>query len=293
MKTRFRIIICAPLAIGALASLANAADLASAKALYASASYEEALTKLADDTNSDQPEQVDQYRALCLLALGRTDEAQASLEKIVTRNPLYRMTDDVSPRLVELFTQARKRMLPGAAKERYVQAKAAFDNGDFAAAADAFRQLLTIVGDPDARGEGVSDLRQLASGFLQLSEAALTPAPAAAPPPVVSAPATPVAAAPAFYTTDDHDVVPPVEIQRRMPVYSPIPGFSAQSFRGTLLVMIDEEGRVESAQLMKPIWPGYDNALLTMARQWRFRPATRDGVPVKFRSRYEIALKPS
>jgi iron complex outermembrane recepter protein len=78
-----------------------------------------------------------------------------------------------------------------------------------------------------------------------------------------------------------------------MPVYSPIPGFSNQSFHGTLLVTIDEEGRVESAQLMKPMWPGYDNALLNMARQWKFHPATRGGVPVKFRSRYEIALKPS
>ena len=56
-----------------------------AKALYADASYDEALTVLK---NSDAAE-AHQYRALCLIALGRTQEAERALEALINAAPTY------------------------------------------------------------------------------------------------------------------------------------------------------------------------------------------------------------
>jgi thioredoxin-like negative regulator of GroEL len=104
---------------------ADSPELGNAKTLYAQASYEDALTQLNGITDADTANQVDQYRALCLLALGRDREAQASLERIVVRAPLYVVKDDdASPKLVKLFQQVRQRTLPAAAKDLYARARA-------------------------------------------------------------------------------------------------------------------------------------------------------------------------
>ena len=83
---------------GATTPAKPAGDLAAAKALYASGDYEEALNNLSAIKADDSVDEVEEYRLLCLLALGRTAEAQRSLERLVTRNPLFKMSEaDVSP----------------------------------------------------------------------------------------------------------------------------------------------------------------------------------------------------
>src|SRR6476660_9117846 len=66
-----------------------------AKALYDSASFDEALTVL-DNLGRTQPEtdveEVQRYRALCLLALNRTNDAQKAIEIVFSRDPLYRLS---------------------------------------------------------------------------------------------------------------------------------------------------------------------------------------------------------
>ena len=87
---------------------APAEDLDSVKALYAEASYEEALAKLDTLDGEIDPVMANQYRALCLLGLGKTRDAEAPLQRIVAANPLYTITPgDVSPRLVDLFKAIR------------------------------------------------------------------------------------------------------------------------------------------------------------------------------------------
>ena len=88
---------------GGVLAQAAAGDLDSAKALYAAASYEEALATL-DQLGAADSIQVNQYRALCLLALGRARDAEAPLQQIVSADPLYKLpAGEVSPRLVDLF----------------------------------------------------------------------------------------------------------------------------------------------------------------------------------------------
>ena len=348
--------LAAAVVVVLLASVVPArADLSAIRALYASAAYEEALTQLkaAADAGED-PVQIEQYRALCQIALGRLSDAEQAVERLIARNPLYRIQDrDVSPRLVAMFADVRKRLLPATAKERYAKAKASYDSGNFAAAASDFRVMLQLVADLDPGEAGMSDLKQLGEGFLKLAEASLTPpapkpapatkpeaaeqnaaaAPAATPPPAQAKaipnvppppnaattepatakprPAAPVApppapaptdraaagtrssAEPVLFSVDDADVTPPAEISAVLPRYLPPSGFSQLVFRGTLVVIVDEEGRVESAELVKPVSATYDATLLKAARQWRFKPATRNGRPVRYRKLFEIVLRPA
>ena len=73
-----------------------------ARDLYASAAYEDALTVLNRVPETSRPAEeanaIAQYRAFCLLALGRTSEAERAIESVISREPTYRPTvSDVSP----------------------------------------------------------------------------------------------------------------------------------------------------------------------------------------------------
>lgn len=63
--------------------------------------------------------------------------------------------------------------------------------------------------------------------------------------------------------------------------------------RVTVLVLIDENGRVESARLQGKAPPGLEKAVLSAVRSAQFRPATKDGVPVKMYKAISIEVKPS
>jgi TonB family protein len=53
-------------------------------------------------------------------------------------------------------------------------------------------------------------------------------------------------------------------------------------------VVIDEQGKVISASLIRTVNPRYDPELLQAAKSWTFQPATKDGVPVRYR--YTVAV---
>src|SRR6185503_5973287 len=66
-----------------------------ARELYASARYDEALAVLNDlrpadaaNANSDR-KSIEQYRSLCLLALGRGSEAESAIAAVVTADPTF------------------------------------------------------------------------------------------------------------------------------------------------------------------------------------------------------------
>jgi TonB family protein len=95
------------------------------------------------------------------------------------------------------------------------------------------------------------------------------------------------------FTNGDRDVVPPVDVDRRMPVWNaPISARSQGTRRGILEIITDKSGAVESAVLVRPLTPTYDRDLLNAARLWRFQPATRAGQPVRYRWQIEIVLDP-
>src|SRR5579859_4514286 len=204
----------------AFAQTAARDPLGAARDLYASARYDEALAVLNDlhapDASAPDRKSVEQYRSLCLLALGRGSEAESAIAAVITADPTYQPgEEEASPRVRAAFSDVRKRLLPQIATERYAAAKSSFDKKMFAAAAQQFRNVVKLIDDPDMGGRE-ADLRTLAAGFLDLSVAAIAPPPEA-PKPVAPAPA-PVAAPPPppkpdplrIYSIADHDVTPPV-----------------------------------------------------------------------------------
>lgn len=269
-----------------------------ARDLYASARYDEALAALdtlrVGEGVAVRPSEVralEQYRSLCLLALGRSSEAEEAIGNVVAVDPFYRPEEaEAAPRVRAAFQDVRQRMLPEIAAERYATAKATFDRKEFATAVDQFRQVLTLLEDPDMAGR-LPDLHTLAKGFLELSEASVPapapPEPEPEPEPVAATPPAPVV--PRIYVIDDPGIVPPATIRQDMPRMPSSVAMVART-SGIVEVVVDERGRVEAATIRASVHPIYDSMLLAAATEWRYRPATVDGEPVKFRKRIQVTV---
>ncbi|MEO8482556.1 MAG: energy transducer TonB [Acidobacteriota bacterium] len=282
-------------------------DIDAVKASYTAANYDEALQRIAEIEPGRVTPQLEQYRALSLLALGRSAEAGRAFERLVRQAPLYRLTEaDVSPRIATTFRDVRRRLLPSIAREIYARGKSSYDQKRYAQSSAELNELLKVLNDADLEGQsaGVDDLKQLAEGFIRLAEAEMSlaarvaspaapVAPASAPAPV-SDPSAAVITKIIIYTAADANVTPPVEIDRRMPPWAP-PAVIARSnmeYRGELRIVVNEIGVVESAFVSRPTVPSYDLTLLEAARRWRFKPAMLNNQPVKYQLSYNVALTP-
>jgi TonB family protein len=284
--------LCASTRVGA-----QDADLTAARDLYASAAYDDALTVLNRLRSSDHPASqaraIEQYRAFCFLALGRPADAEQAIEAVVAAEPSYQPGEsDASPRIRSAFTSVRRRMLPSIIQQKYAQAKAAFDRKEFSAAADGFTQVLSALADQDVAAEAkqppLSDLRTLAGGFQELAAKAAPPPPPPAPPVVAPPPPPPPPAAPRIYTGGESGIVMPSVINQTLP---PFPGQVVIPRNGRLEIVIDESGAVESANMTASVTQNYDAMVVAAARNWRYKPATLNGVPVKFRKTVQINIK--
>jgi TonB family protein len=289
------LLLATSLARAAFAQTAVKDPLGAARDLYASARYDEALAVLndlrpAESGNSPSDRRsIEQYRSLCLLALGRGSEAESAIAAVVTADPGYQPSEsDASPRVRSAFSDVRKRLLPEIVTTRYSIAKSAFDRKDYQSAEQAFRQVISLLDDPDMGGR-LADLRTLAAGFLDLSVAAAAPPPEPvkkepAPPPP---PPVPQVDPNRIYTADDADVTPPVAIRQDVPRIPPALAQQARP-RGVLDITIDEHGRVIGITVRVSVHPMYDTLLTTAARDWRYQPATVAGKPVKFRKLIQV-----
>lgn len=269
--------------------------LAAARELYASARYDEALAVLnrlrPEEAPVPERRSIEQYRSLCLLALGRGSEAEAAIAAVVTADPLFQPSEsDASPRVRTAFSDVRQRLLPEIASAQYAVAKATFDRKDYASAERQFREVLALLDDPVMAGR-LADLRVLASGFLDLSVAANAPPPEPKPAPVEAAPAPPTAPPRPdpnrVFVAEDAGVVPPVAVRQELPRVPPAIMPQIRD-RGLLEIVIDENGRVTFIAMRSPVHAQYDPLVLAAAREWRYRPATMNGVPVKFRKLIRI-----
>lgn len=283
------------------------ASLARAKELYAAANYDEALMMLnalgssawnegsIPDAHAEDAATIAMYRVLCLIAVGRSGEVEAAINRLVSQHPLYRPpSDELSPRIRSAVTAARLKLLPSLAQQRYTESKAAYDRGDFAAAGIGFKWVLGLLADPDLSPviaqPPLSDIRRLAAGFADMAEKALVPPPPS--PPAAAAPL--VAAAPVrdftrVFSPEDSDVVAPVTIRQPMPRF---PMAVAAPVAGLLELVIDRSGAVESARLLDAVHPQYDSVLLGAAKKWQYQPARLDGRAVRYLKRIQINLAP-
>jgi TonB family protein len=270
-----------------------------AQTLYASASYDEALVLLDRLQARQLPPQdirsVQQSRALCLLALGRSQAAEVAIAAVVNTDPLYRPDESTtSPRVRTAFRDVRKRLLPGIIKSRYSAARGLYDEQRWPDAVAALREVQSLVTDQDLTEEQrkeVTEYKVLADGFLKLAEAAAAPpapaAPAPEPPPAASAP--PAIDYDRVFDATETAVTPPFTIRQEMPHWIrgqlPLPG------SGTVEIIIAKTGVVERATIVKSMVSFYDRQVLDATKNWRYQPAQLDGQPVRFKKQIRITFQ--
>jgi len=172
--------LAAPPAARAQDGASAASPLQAGLALYAAASYDEALEAFEAarqiDLALEDRVTLAQHRMLCLLALGRTAAADDAAASLLDTKPDFVLTaNDASPRVRARFDETRRRVLPAVVRRVYTEARRAYDGGEFTAARDGFAQLAQMLADPQvaATDPAFADLGTLAEGFRQLSDAAI------------------------------------------------------------------------------------------------------------------------
>jgi len=268
--------------------------LRTARELYASAAYEEALSELtrvgSGPAAAGVARESDAYRAFCLVALGRTGDAEAVAEALMRKDPTIAVDlRDASPRIEEMFKRVRRRVLPQLIRDEYRTARAMAVEKAPEADANLTRvqAMLAEAEQVGAWDDTLADLRVLVDGFLDLSRAAgqasaSAAAPAAQPlsaPPPVRSPDTP-----RVFTAGDSGIVAPVVVSQAPPKVPPtlLDLVSRLRRSGTLDIVIDEQGSVADVVVRQSVNTAYDTLITAAARTWKYRPATKDGVPVRF-----------
>jgi TonB family protein len=286
----------------------GAADLDLARSRYQEAAYEDAL-KILDgveaSTASDRV-QVEQYRALCHIALGHTEQAERAVIALVDADPTYLPpTTIASPRALAIVAEARRRHIPEVVRRLLDSGRAAFAERNMELAAGQFSLLLRLLDDAAmADRPERADFRTLAQGFVTLVSA---PAPAPAP----TAPASSTAAPPAFSPASGgsaapapreaaapgpgvpRSFTPAVPLEETLPQWRP-PNqtISRNEYAGSVKLQIGADGRVKSATVLKPSHPLYDAAVLGVVKTWRYKPAMQDGASTESERIIAIRLRP-
>lgn len=265
-------------------------SLAAAKDLYNQAAYADALGVLdkftATAASPADAVEVHKYRAFCLVALGRTSEAQDAITRLLTAQPHFRLAEsEVSRRVFTLFDETRHRVLPGIVQSVYDRAKRSYERRQFLDARSDFELVVSLAQEPDLPTDAqlVKDLGRLSRDFLDLIRLSA--------PPVSGRPlqfgSAVLPATKYIYDGTDPGIVPPVVVEQRLPPWPatarPLPGTTA-----VVEVTINERGEVESAVMAPPFNSLYDDVLVEAAKHWRYRPAMCGREAVKFRRRVQI-----
>jgi TonB family protein len=205
-----------------------------------------------------------------------------------------------------MFAGVRKRVLPAMVRDRYRTVRRLIDDKQYAAAEPQLVEIHALLQAADQLGaldEGLSDLDVLVDGFLALARAqaeraapsavpaassAAAPTGGGAPPPPPSAPP-----GPQIYGIEDADVTPPLVIDQRVPTVPPqlLTILRAQRRPALLTVVIDDSGNVQKAAIRGSVNAAYDDLLLRAANAWKYKPATRAGVPVWYERTVAVDVK--
>jgi len=98
------------------------------------------------------------------------------------------------------------------------------------------------------------------------------------------------AAGPAPPTSQPAAVVSPAGVVAPAAVFQPQPNVPPELLdlvrrlhRTSMIdVLINERGTVDSVTVTQSVSPAYDKLIVAAARTWRYTPALKDGIPIKF-----------
>lgn len=90
---------------------------------------------------------------------------------------------------------------------------------------------------------------------------------------------------------------PKGDVTAPLPDYKPEPPYSEKArmvkYQGTVVLwlVVNAQGDVEKANVVKPLGLGLDQNALRTVRTWKFKPATRNGVGVPVRIMVEVSFR--
>jgi hypothetical protein len=88
------------------------------------------------------------------------------------------------------------------------------------------------------------------------------------------------------YSSGDLGVVPPRPLQPLLP-RDPPRGIDVSQL-GIVEFVVDQAGDVEVVALVRESGDMHESMILAVIKAWRFEPAMKDGLPVKFRHRMRV-----
>ena len=91
-----------------------------------------------------------------------------------------------------------------------------------------------------------------------------------------------------IYTAADEGVMPALLLRPVLPTVPPPDVLPSQI--GTLELVVNEQGDVDHVRLISPSNRFHERMLVSHAKTWKFRPAIRDGRPVKYRTVVRLTI---
>jgi hypothetical protein len=155
-------------------------------------------------------------------------------------------------------------LVPTEVQDAFAHARQLFDKQQYAEAADGFVAVVRML----EREDPAFDLRWTANEFAAVSRVLASQA---------------GGQAERVYVSTDADVMEPVALGSSLPP-AVQPGTRPQQL-AMLELIIDAQGTVESARYIGPAQHYRDRWWISAAKSWLFKPATRNGMPVKFLKR--------
>lgn len=209
----------------------------------------------------------DEKRATAFVAHGNATQATMVFDSLLLGNPLYEpRPTDLTPEALAAFRASQRALLPVLAQRSYDRARAALAAGDPERALLHTREGLAILD----RTSGDAGLRQM---LAQLED---------------DAAAARAVADEVIYSAKDAGVVPPRALSRQFPATTPN-GVPAHRV-GTLEMVIARDGSVEFVKLHTPLNRYHERMIVSAAKAWQYRPATKGGRAVKYRLTVTINL---
>jgi TonB family protein len=86
-------------------------------------------------------------------------------------------------------------------------------------------------------------------------------------------------------------VTSPILIHKTNPEYTDEARFAMLEGTVVLAVQIDPEGQAVNIRVLHPLGMGLNEKAIECVRQWRFRPAMKDGLPVQVEAQIEVNFR--
>ena len=195
-----------------------------------------------------------------------------AFDALVMSTPLYEpRSTDLTPEALAAFRASQRLLLPVIAQRNYDRAVAALAAGDADRALALAKETVAILDrrladTPPRLREQVDDLIEQASTAAALANEIV-------------------------YSDADVGVIPPRPLSRQLPVKGPLD--VPPNRVGWLEMVINRDGSVYSVRLHTPLNRHHERMIVSPAKAWRYRPATKNGKPVMYRILVKVNLPES